>query len=977
MVLILREIIPTPPEMFFFFFCYAYATNADAYLHTNALHYNYFGGGIRTIYSVAGYSGAYKVDATCNWWGATTLAANTPKVNSTALVSSIPWLTSGTDTDGSAPGFQSTEVCAAPCNLQLSTSSTPATICSDGTASVSVVSGGSGSYSYSWNTAPVQTASTATGLNPAQSYNVNVLDLNGCTATASASVGNNLVSGPVHNTNTGIYYCTIQSAISDPLTLSGHIITVAAGTYPENIISAKNITLLGANSGIQAGQYAGVRGAESVIEGSIQIGGVGLPVPTGFTLDGFTVKATPTSVTGSVANRRLFYSYSITSGASYLVTNNIFDGGYQGLNLPGCGSGINCAGTTGIFGGNDAIWTVTNNSLSRFTYWAILVDGTTTAGTYSGNLIYDNLGGNPGFAGGGIILQGSLTTGQVITDNKFINNVPSIALGSGNHTISKNVFENSRGIYAASANNSVTENFFVNPVSYAFWLDAAKTGNVLYHNSLTGGPNPVVYGSAGGIVTATCNWWGATDAPVVIPKANSYVTILPWLVNGTDSDGGTPGFQTTAACTAPCDLVLTATPTQPVCPGGNGSVTLSVTGGSGTYTVGGDATADLIPGVYNYTVTDANGCTDIASATIEAAEDKTAPLAVCQDVTVYLDASGNGSITAAQVNNGSSDACGIAGLSLNQTAFNCSSGVHGLINHEGLSGAGNTVILTVTDVNGNSSTCSAVVNVIDTIPPTALCKNVTVALDSTGYASIKVTDINNGSADACGLAGKSISQAAFNCSNTGANTVILTVTDVNGNISTCSSTVTVTGGSLYKYVMLASEEVHLHHSNVQSGGIGITTTTGKAEIEEYSTVTASGTFVQAINIDVNSGGVATTQIHSVASAPIPPFEINPYTSNNNIRVNAGQTVTLTDTIYNEIKIEKGGVVIFTQPVVNIRKIETKEFAVIKFSQCTKVRLKEHLHLKRNSRFNPDGLGVTVFAQKHVDIQEGSKVFATK
>lgn len=93
-------------------------------------------------------------------------------------------------------------------------------------------------------------------------------------------------------------------------------------------------------------------------------------------------------------------------------------------------------------------------------------------------------------------------------------------------------------------------------------------------------------------------------------------------------------------------------------------------------------------------------------------------------------------------------------------------------------------------------------------------------------------------------------------------------------------------------------------------------------------------------------------------------------------MNAGQTVILTDTIYNEIKIEKAGVVIFTQPVVNIRKLETKEFAVIKFMQCTKVRLKEHLHLKRNSRFNPDGLGVTVFAQKHVDIQEGSKVLAT-
>ncbi|MBK9453146.1 MAG: HYR domain-containing protein, partial [Bacteroidetes bacterium] len=51
------------------------------------------------------------------------------------------------------------------------------------------------------------------------------------------------------------------------------------------------------------------------------------------------------------------------------------------------------------------------------------------------------------------------------------------------------------------------------------------------------------------------------------------------------------------------------------------------------------------------------------------------------------------------MNNGSSDACGIASLALNITTFNCAN-----VN-------GNTVILTVTDVNGNSSTCSANVTI--------------------------------------------------------------------------------------------------------------------------------------------------------------------------------------------------------------------------------------------------------------------------
>ncbi|MFN8295867.1 MAG: T9SS type A sorting domain-containing protein [Chitinophagales bacterium] len=366
------------------------------------------------------------------------------------------------------------------------------------------------------------------------------------------------------------------------------------------------------------------------------------------------------------------------------------------------------------------------------------------------------------------------------------------------------------------------------------------------------------------------------------------------------------------------------------------------------------------------TVTDINGNSTTCSATVTV-RDLVAPIALCQNVTVNLDNTGNGSTTANAVNNGSSDACGIATKVLSKTSFNCSN-----------VGA-NPVVLTVTDVNGNSTTCSATVTVRDLIAPVALCKNVTVALDATGNASVTPAQLNNNSTDACGIASLTInstSLATFNCTNTGTNTITLKVTDVNGNTSTCVSTVTVTGGALYNYVILAEEKVHLHNSNIQSGGIGIMTAGGEAEIEKYTTVTAPGTFVQSPDIDINTGGAVTTKIYTVASAPLPVFETNPYTSNNNIKVLSGQTVTLNDSLYNEIKVEKYGTIIFTQPVVNIRKLETKEYAVIKFNQCTKMRLKEHFHMKRNSMFNPDGLGVTVFAQKHVEIKEGSKVFAT-
>ncbi|MBK9453150.1 MAG: hypothetical protein IPN95_27880 [Bacteroidetes bacterium] len=178
------------------------------------------------------------------------------------------------------------------------------------------------------------------------------------------------------------------------------------------------------------------------------------------------------------------------------------------------------------------------------------------------------------------------------------------------------------------------------------------------------------------------------------------------------------------------------------------------------------------------TVTDVNGNSTTCSTTITV-EDNVAPVAVCQNITVQLDPSGNASITASQVNNGSSDACGIASLALNITTFNCAN-----VN-------GNTVILTVTDVNGNSSTCSANVTIQDNVAPIAVCQNVTVQLDNTGNGSTTAAAVNNGSSDNCAIATLALSQTAFVCSEVGANTEVLTVTDVNGNSTTCSTTITV------------------------------------------------------------------------------------------------------------------------------------------------------------------------------------------
>jgi hypothetical protein len=60
------------------------------------------------------------------------------------------------------------------------------------------------------------------------------------------------------------------------------------------------------------------------------------------------------------------------------------------------------------------------------------------------------------------------------------------------------------------------------------------------------------------------------------------------------------------------------------------------------------------------------------------------------------------------------------------------------------------VTLTVTDANGNTSTCDATVTIEDNIAPTAICQNITVQLDATGTVTITSAQIDNGSSDNCG-----------------------------------------------------------------------------------------------------------------------------------------------------------------------------------------------------------------------------------
>ncbi|MFZ4543608.1 MAG: T9SS type A sorting domain-containing protein [Saprospiraceae bacterium] len=247
---------------------------------------------------------------------------------------------------------------------------------------------------------------------------------------------------------------------------------------------------------------------------------------------------------------------------------------------------------------------------------------------------------------------------------------------------------------------------------------AGCTGTV----SATIGQPTAVSGTIASQTEVSC--FGGTNGSVVINATGgtSPYTIVP---AQTGLSAGTYTFTITdfSGCTGTVSATISepaqlsasiGTTTNVTCNGGSdGAAALNISGGTGNYTIA-PATQGLTAGSYNFTVTDANGCTTVVSATI------TQPAALLASINSQTDAScgqANGSVSIA-----------VTGGTGNYTIVPAQTGL-----------SAGSYQFTITDSNGCITTLNVVINSTSGLAATATGVDATCFGASNGSVNLNIS----------------------------------------------------------------------------------------------------------------------------------------------------------------------------------------------------------------------------------------------
>ncbi|MFM8596585.1 MAG: PKD-like domain-containing protein, partial [Flavobacteriales bacterium] len=520
--------------------------------------------------------------------------------------------------------------------------STGSTICLGSTTTLTA----SGGVSYAWSNG-AQTASTT--VNNSNTYTVTVTGANGCTATASNVVTVNANPAVVVTANAPLTFC------------QGGSVTLSATGATSYVWS--NGTLGSTAVITQSGTYyaQGTNAAGCTANSAVFTVNV-LPIPVVAALTGANTVCEASTVTLS----------SATSGGVWTSSNGFI----ATVNNAGVITGMN-AGTALI------TYTVSNGACNA---------------SVSASITVLNSPATPIITAGGPTTVCPNSTVQL-----FSSNAPNYEWNSGQHT--NNILVTQSGSYTVTVTGPngctvtslptiVTIGDDIAPVIYA-------PINVNVNPNLGCTAVGVALGTP--VVSDNCTVASVTNnAPALFPIGTTTVT---WTV--TDASGNTATAtqlvnvvdQVAPVATAPAHVTVN---TNNFCDAtGVNLGTPEATDNCTIASITNDAPASYPIGttVVTWTITDATGNFTTVTQNVTVV-DTEAPVVSLQGAAVQLDANGVGVLTFEAIDNGSSDNCGIASVSIDQTTFDC--GQVGF----------NTVTVTITDNSGNQSEGSVVINVI-------------------------------------------------------------------------------------------------------------------------------------------------------------------------------------------------------------------------------------------------------------------------
>ncbi|HRK81583.1 MAG TPA: SdrD B-like domain-containing protein [Saprospiraceae bacterium] len=495
--------------------------------------------------------------------------------------------------------------------------------------------GGTPPYSYLWNTGA--TTPTIAGLTTG-TYVVTLTDLNGCRATASTSITvfDDLVA-TIAKTNVDCFGASTGSATA-----------TATGGQAPYAFTWSNGAVGSVITNLPAGFYTvTVRDVNGCMTTATTIIGQPAQLNVSFTANSalVCVGASTGTLTASATGGTAPYSYLWNTGATTPAIANLPAGTYSVTvtDLEGCTATgsytffqapvleVTIAGSTVVCGQENggAATVVVSGGTGPFTYlWNTGANTESIANLGSGaySVTVTDVNGCSDTAEIGILVITDLT--MEVTPRSVLcfggNSGSALAVASGgtapytyvwsNGVMGPELLNATAGTYSVTATevNGCTVSRTIT-ITQPTQLQATVTG---VNAPCFGGTGSVSVTAVGGTAPYTYLWNnGATTAQVTGITAGTY------MVTVTDVNLCTATAQVTI--TQASSLTANINAVQILCNGANtGSATATATGGTPPYSFlwnNGQTTpaiSNLAPGIYNVTVTDLNGCDDIAGVQI-------------------------------------------------------------------------------------------------------------------------------------------------------------------------------------------------------------------------------------------------------------------------------------------------------------------------------------------------------------------------